>query len=267
LSRGGRASLVILSVTGAVLLGACSPSGSGAKPPSERQHSAGTFSSATVSSPRPTPSVAFPRTSGGSQGPLSDATAPKPAPYVAVKPSAGGPPLDFGQPIASMEAVLNNHGRQRVDGEKAARDIAKLLLDSRTRMSGEEVIGLISAPTLPATTREFLINDYDRSRGGNLQRYCDPAAGAYARSSYEGSASLPSRVSFNFACFETSDLMKFGAWYITSYDVVPSLSGGWQLAEAGFSGTPIGWPPNRMNMTAAEKSRLLVGPGWRRLSP
>jgi hypothetical protein len=264
-SRGGRASLVMLSVTGAVLLGACSPSGSGAKPPSERQASAGTLSSAAVSSPPPTPAVASPGKSGGSQGPLSDTTAPKLAPYVAVKPSPGGPPLDFGQPIVSMEAVLNNHGRQRVDGEKAARDIAKLLLDSRTRMSGQEVLGLISSPALPGTTRALLINDYDRMRDAHVQRHCEPAAGAYARTSFEGAASQPTRVSLNFACFVRSDPMNFGFWYITSYDVVPSLSGGWQLAEAGFGKAPIGTPS--MNMTAAEKSQLLVGPGWRRLSP
>ena len=215
----------MLSVTGAVLFGACSPSGSGAKPSPEQQA------------------------------------------YVAVTPSPGAPPLDFGQPAASMEAVLSNHGRQRVDGEKAARDIAKLLLDSRSSMPGEEVLGLISSPNLPATTRAGLIWDYDRTsnRGANMRRHCEPAAGAYARSSYEGSVSRPTRVSFNFACFETSDQMKFGTWYITSYDVEPSQSGGWQLAEAGFGKAPIG--VSRITMTAAERSELLVGSGWRRLGP
>lgn len=267
MTRGGIASLVILSFTGAILLGACSPSGSGARPSPERQALAGALSSAAASRTPPTRAVASPAKSAASQEPLPDTTAPKAAPYVAVTPSPGAPPLDFGQPVASMEAVLNNHGRQRVDDEKAARDIAKLLLDSRSSMSGEEVLGPISSPTLPATTRALLIADYDRARGANMRRHCEPAAGAYARSSYEDSASQPTRVSFNFACFETSDQMKFGTWYITSYDVEPSQSGGWQLAEAGFTGTPIGWPPMGMNMTAAEKSKLLVGPGWRRLSP
>jgi hypothetical protein len=260
-------SLVMLSVTGAVLLGACSPAGSGAKPSPGRQASTGTVSSAAVSGLSPTSAVTSPAKGGASPGTLSDMTEPTPTPYVALKPSPGAPPLDFGQPIASMERVLNNHGRQRVDGETAARDMAKLLLDSRTSRSGEEVLGLISSPTLPVTTRANLIWDYDRSstRGANLQRYCEPAAGAYARSSYQGPASQPTRVSVNFACFVRSDRIHIGAWYITSYDVEPSQSGSWQLAEAGFGKAPIG--VLRINMTAAEKSELLVGPGWRRLSP
>jgi hypothetical protein len=165
-----------------------------------------------------------------------------------------------------MEAVLNNHGRQRVDGEKAARDIAKLLLDSRSRMSGEQLLGLISAPTLPATTRAVVIEDYDRMRDARVERHCEAAAGAYLRSSFQGAASQPTRVSVNFACFVRSDPMDFGFWYVTGYDVVPSPGRAWQLAGAGFTGTPIGWPPGGMTMTAAEKSQLLVGPGWRRLS-
>jgi hypothetical protein len=234
-------------VTGATLLGACSPSGI---------------------------AVTSQGKLGASQGPLSGspeplrAPYPVPAPYVAVKPSPGAPPLDFGEPIASVEAVLSNHGRQRVDGETAARDIAKLLLDSRTSRSGEEVLGLISSPALAPATRAGLIGDYDRTsaRGGNLQRHCEPGAGAYARSSFEGPAGQPTRVSFNFACFLSSVPMKIGFWYVTSYDVVSSPGGGWQLAEAGFGkGTLIGVTGS--TMTAAEKSKLLVGPGWRRLSP
>lgn len=271
----GRALLVSLTVTGAALLGACSPSGSGATPSPEQQAWAGTLSSAAESRPSPTRAATSPGKFGTSQAPLSGTSEPlrppypypAPAPYMAVKPSPGAPPLDFGQPVASLNAVLNNHGRQRVDGEKAARDIAKLLLDSRSSMSGEYVLGLISSPNLPSATRASLSWDYDRTstRGVNLRRYCEPAAGAYARSSYEGSASQPTRVSLNFACFETSDRMKSGTWYITSYDVVPSQSGGWQLAEAGFGKAPLG--VSRITMTAAEKSELLVGPGWRRLSP
>lgn len=275
MTRGRMASVVMLSITGVVLLGACSQSDSGAKPSQGRQPSSQTLSSTAVSRPPPTPAVTSPGKIGASQGPISGTSAPLrapspypvEAPYVAVTASPGAPPLDFGQPVASLDAVLNNHGRQRVDGEKAARDIAKLLLDSRSSMSGEDVLGLISSSNLSSTTRASLIWDYDRSRGANLQRHCEPAAGAYARSSYEGSASQPTRVSFNFACFLSSDPLKFGSWYVTSYDVVPSPGGAWQLAEAGFGKAPIGWPPNRMNMTAAEKSRLLVGPGWRRLSP
>lgn len=242
MSRGGRASLLMLSVTGAVLLGACSPSGSGAKPSPEWQASADTLTSTAASRTPPTRAVASPAKSAASQEPLSETSAPKPAPYVAVKPSLGGPPLDFGQPTGSMEAVLNNHGRQRVDGEKAARDIAKLLLDSRSSMSGEEVLGLISSPALPATTRALLIEDYDRMRNAHVQRHCEPVAGAYARSSFEGSASEPTRVSFNFACFLSSDPMKIGFWYVTSYDVVPSLSGGWQLRRRVSPGPPLAGP-------------------------
>ena len=188
-------------------------------------------------------------------------------PYAAVTPSPGVPPLDFGQPVASLAAVLNNQGRQRVDGEKAARDIAKLLLDSRSSMPGQEVLGLISSPDLPARTRAGLIWDYDRTstRGANMGRHCVPAAGAYARSSYEGPAGQPTKVSFNFACFIWADLMDFGSWYITSYDVEPAQSGGWRLAAAGFGKAPIG--VFGITMTAAEKSEFLVGPGWRRLSP
>ena len=272
---GGRALLASLTVTGAALLGACSPSGSGATHSPEQQASAGPLSSAAASRTPSTRAANSPGEFGASQEPLSGTSEPLrapypypvPAPYVAVTPSPGAPPLDFGQPVASLNAVLINHGRQRVDGEKAARDIAKLLLDSRSSMSGEYVLGLISSPNLPSTTRASLIWDYDRTStgGANMRRHCEPAAGAYARSSYEGPASQPTRVRFNFACFETSDQMKFGTWYITSYDLEPSQSGGWQLAEAGFGKAPIG--VSRITMTAAEKSELLVGPGWRRLNP
>lgn len=263
MTRGRIASLVILSIAGAVLLGACSQSGSGAQTSHGRQSSAGSLTSTAASGPPPSRVVTSPGKGGQSQVPLVGEQLQ--APYVAVKPSPGAPQLDFGQPIASEEAVSRNHGRQRVDGEKAARDIAKLLLDSRSSRSGEEVLGLVSSPILPATTRAYLIADYDRSRNGNLQRFCEPHAGAYIRSSFDGSASEPTRVNINFACFLWSTLLKFGAWYVTGYSVVPSQSGGWQLAEAGFSKAPIGLSP--MNMTVVEKSQLLVGPGWRRLSP
>lgn len=155
-TRGGNASLGMLTVTGVILLGACSPAGSGARRSPERQTAAGTLKSTEVFRPS-TLSVASPGKGGASTGPFSSALPVKPAPYGVVEPSPGAPPLGFGQPVASREAVLNNHARPRVDGEKAARDIAKLVLNSRTGRSRGEVFGPISSPTLDAQTCALLV--------------------------------------------------------------------------------------------------------------
>jgi len=264
----GKSRFVTLMAIGAVLLGACSSSAGVATPSPAGRASAGALTSTAVSRLPPTRAVTSPGRGWSSTEPLSGVLAPEPAPYLAVRPSPGAPPLDFGQPVASLGAVLDNRGRQRVDGEKAARDIAKLFLDSRTSRSGDELLGLISAPTLDAQTRALLVTDYDATgaRGGNIGRHCEPEAGAYLRSSFEGPESGPTRVSVNFACFLSSDPLKLRFWYVTGWDVEPSRTGGWQLAGAGFSGAP---PPGReaMDMTASARSKLLAGPGWRRLSP
>lgn len=217
------------------------------------------------------------RTPTGSHpsGQVSNAQPGRPSPThpqdheTAYRPVAGasqptGPALNVGGEMVTLDGVraVSAAGRSRQHGEATARDIAKIVMDAPTDVTGEEFVTAMAALQLPAEVREYLIWDIDGQRAMRSARRYDLSVGGFYRSSIEGRDSSPTRVSLEIAAVVIAEGSDIRFWYATRWDVAWEDKAGWRLID--YSDGSIG--PETNTLTQAQQRKYLTGSGWRPLA-
>ncbi len=218
-----------------------------------------TATSGTSSAGSPsTAAVATASTGGG---------VPEEPPYVPLTPppsEPGRPPLRVGALVVTLDDALRtaSAGRDRLSGEAAALDFAKLLVDARASATApRQLVDAVAAPSLEPSIREQLVRQILLQRQVKAERHYDLSRPAFYRSSITGDPGSPSRVNFELAALLVSEPLNIKGYYATRFDVA-WVQSRWRLtffSEGAAADTREAVP------TRQELRRWLRGPGWREL--
>ena len=203
---------------------------------------------------------------------LGDSTAPAPnpglpggAPSLAPASTPPGPALAAASEGITLEAALRGAGSgpQRAKGEQAARDFLAVLLDTRPALTGKQVVCALAGPDLSPAVGRFLAVERNtlRNPAGPANRRPAAGGGGFYRSVAIGGDAAPSQVRTEFAVPVQADVPKYTAWTIYRVEVGYAAGTGWRLTDYGDNGAG----PSGPTLSAADRARFLVGPGWRPL--